>query len=472
MEQATGKQEAEEKYESVSSDLLGQLDRLLFGANPQPLDVKRWREQGFNFCAKKDIQFGLKQIYGGPCGILAPVQAFLLKNLLFSSPLDPNKLTNVSQEEVMTCLFRSLASIINHAHSDEGGLTVIMGDTLDKLTKVRLNSEEEVYNYLQQHVACLRSNIGVLLFVYSVLLSRGVDQIKSDMDDPDNCLVGRFGHCSQDLVNLMLIGRAVTNVFDGIKSLGGDADNSGFLMKGIGNRSTVGFLTLLEFLRYSKVGDNYKSPEFPVWVIGSSSHYTVLFALNPTVGQMTAEDKVLSRAKAAFLELDPEENGFIPIDFVQRLTQVLDIHAPLHELKTSLDPENMGICLWLNFKHLILKNLQDASKPVSWACGACTFLNNNARTTCEMCGSARPAPAPTTAVTTTKPPAPKSFELYHFNGLDGHGKTTAQCSRVSVRIMDEDAVSPPSRAQGLREVVRTRWPSAIVEYDPGPEPKI
>jgi hypothetical protein len=58
---------------------------LLFGSDGQcsDLDVQRWHAQGFAFADTSDCTFGLTQAYGGPCGVLAPVQAFVLKELLF-----------------------------------------------------------------------------------------------------------------------------------------------------------------------------------------------------------------------------------------------------------------------------------------------------------------------------------------------------------------------------------------------------
>ena len=49
---------------------------------------------------------------------------------------------------------------------------------------------------------------GVLLFVLSLALSRGVARLKSEMDDTDSRLTSQFGHCSQELLNLLLTGQA------------------------------------------------------------------------------------------------------------------------------------------------------------------------------------------------------------------------------------------------------------------------
>jgi hypothetical protein len=49
---------------------------------------------------------------------------------------------------------------------------------------------------------------GVLLFVMSLALSRGIPTIQSDMDDATAHLTSNFGHCSQELINLLLTGQA------------------------------------------------------------------------------------------------------------------------------------------------------------------------------------------------------------------------------------------------------------------------
>lgn len=47
---------------------------------------------------------------------------------------------------------------------------------------------------------------------------------------------------------------------------------------GVPRRGLVGFLTLQEAYGYYEVGDYYKSPQVPVWVVYSESHYSVLFS--------------------------------------------------------------------------------------------------------------------------------------------------------------------------------------------------
>jgi len=73
----------------------------------------------------------------------------------------------------------------------------------------------------------------------------------------------------------MLVGHARSNVHDGEKDLG---DN--YILKGIDTRSDVGFLTYFEYFGYFQVGENLKTPQVPIWIVCSESHYTVLFSVD------------------------------------------------------------------------------------------------------------------------------------------------------------------------------------------------
>lgn len=86
-------------------------------------------------------------------------------------------------------------------------------------------------------------------------------------------------------MNLLLIGEAVSNVFDGNlkmdeSSTDSSPSSSSLMLKGVSHQSDIGYLTQLEALRYCQVGSYLKFPLYPIWVIGSSSHFTVLFSLN------------------------------------------------------------------------------------------------------------------------------------------------------------------------------------------------
>ena len=142
---------------------------------------------------------------------------------------------------------------------------------------------------------CARKGWGLLLLVYSALLSRSCQGVGSDMDNEVR-LVDSLGYCSMELVNLLLTGAAVSNVFDGCQSFGDTAADTPaaaagaeggqqLVIKGVQQRGRVGLLTLFEWYRYVEVGQSLKCPRLPVWVVCSESHFSVL-ALSLTGARM------------------------------------------------------------------------------------------------------------------------------------------------------------------------------------------
>lgn len=61
---------------------------------------------------------------------------------------------------------------------------------------------------LLSNLHILGGSRGVLSFVLSALLSRGLDIVASDMDNEYEPMVARFGHTAQELVNLLITGAA------------------------------------------------------------------------------------------------------------------------------------------------------------------------------------------------------------------------------------------------------------------------
>ena len=116
---------------------------------------------------------------------------------------------------------------------------------------------------------------GVACLVYSVILSKGIEETQNDFDMEGCALINEHGYASQELINIMLVGRACSNVHDGDKDLG-----DGMVLKGIPSKSEIGFLTFFEHFGYFEVGDNMKRPLLPIWIVCSESHYSILFSTN------------------------------------------------------------------------------------------------------------------------------------------------------------------------------------------------
>ena len=93
------------------------------------------------------------------------------------------------------------------------------------------------------------------MLLYSAILSRGIENTRKDMDEPTSQLIGMHSYCTQDMVNLLLTGRAVSNVHDGDIRLGDDIDGGtdSKVLKGLAKQGTIGYLSLFEHYDSIKV---------------------------------------------------------------------------------------------------------------------------------------------------------------------------------------------------------------------------
>lgn len=279
--------------------------------------------------------------------------------------------------------------------------------------------------------AWLAGPYGVLSFVCSVLLSRTPATVREDMDDPCNPLIGRFGHCSQELVNLMLIGEATSNVFDGTRWLGDDP-STGFLVKGVdGDRigvPPVGFLSELEPMRYICVGGLYKHPEFPIWVLGSPTHYTLIFSTRLLDSQLSEEARMEQRAKKAFTENSFDEGGLAMGENLGKMLEALGIGTDrLSQARNELVHED--IILWHDFR--------------SWVCRQ--FGLGDGPTRNEA--------------------ASNKFNLFLYDGQDPPGPSLRS---ISVEITDIDPTLAGGGSEGdmFAAMLHTRWPNAVIQVKP------
>lgn len=269
-----------------------QLFNLLFGKVPDPDDVKRWKSQGWRFSS--EFPFVIDQQQGGPCGILAPVQAFLLKKMIFDDndnletveklrSVDPSRIKDSLQSVLLLLLKRAVPG--NNA----------------PVNLVKINDHGKFVNESLIDLEYFTA----LDFTASLVSSRGIHQTKQDMDDPETPLIGTFGHCSQELLNLVLFGKASSNVFDGEQTLG---DNV-MTLRGVPLESSieVGLLSELEVLRYVTVGSKLKNPNFPLWIIGSPSHYTLLFSFDISCSSRSPSETRKDKIRSKFNEFSMDD---------------------------------------------------------------------------------------------------------------------------------------------------------------------
>ncbi|XP_023222960.1 probable ubiquitin carboxyl-terminal hydrolase MINDY-4 [Centruroides sculpturatus] len=210
-----------------------ELKKLLFG-NTSAKFGPEWRGQAFIFNEFESVCYGLVQNKGGPCGILAAVQSHILLELLFHNYQDfcVNGCLRPTTRACKTSLIRTLSKILWKA-----GLK-------------------------QQAIVALPSGRQVIDVTTSLAAKLQYDGLTEQY---------------QEMVNLMVIGEAVSNVFDNNLELNtGGTEKT--ILHGIHSVSDIGLLSLFEHYNSCEVGKNLKNPNFPVWIVLSESHFSVLFA--------------------------------------------------------------------------------------------------------------------------------------------------------------------------------------------------
>ena len=119
--------------------------------------------------------------------------------------------------------------------------------------------------------------------------------------------------------------------------------------KGIQSRPAIGYLSQLEAMRYLEVGGYYKTPRFPIWVVGSASHFTVMFGDASCLNE-SQSDILLERCRRAFKAIEGgEENGFIATHHLGKFLKSLDLEYPDHNIQTfaaTIEVHGAGIILW------------------------------------------------------------------------------------------------------------------------------
>uniref|UniRef100_A0A8C7Q038 Ubiquitin carboxyl-terminal hydrolase MINDY n=1 Tax=Oncorhynchus mykiss TaxID=8022 RepID=A0A8C7Q038_ONCMY len=383
---------------------------------------RRWT-QGMVFSETEHT--ALEQFEGGPCAVIAPVQKPSLY-LLF-----------LVEEEQKAALCSTLAEILEQACSTSSTTSYCLvtwakgqcphttthtsltgGPETSQTQQDQQPSEKRIVkslSELREEVVSLyeswKGRCGVLLFLYSVILTKRIENIRNEIEDTTEPLIDPvYGHGSQSLVNLLVTGHAVSNVWDG------DRECSGMKLHGIHNQAAVGFLTLMESLRYCKVGAFLKSPKFPIWILGSETHLSVFFAKEMC---LVAPESPSEQARRVFQTFDPEDNGFIPDCLLEEVMKALDLVSEpeyyVSLMKSKLDPEGLGIVLLAPF---LLEFFPDQDTGI-----------------------------------------PDSFPVYHYNGLkqSNHNERVEYVQGSALVLGFEDPMVRTDDTP-VKRCLQTKWP--------------
>ncbi|KAL5779149.1 hypothetical protein ACOSQ2_009886 [Xanthoceras sorbifolium] len=507
----------ESKEANLGLEEAKQLFSMMFGSEVSKGILAQWSNQGIRFSSDPETSMGLVQHEGGPCGVLATIQAFVLKYLLFfpdelgkvgsntpqnlgSRSLSRNQhvatdnLASLTEDAKERALVNSMCEILflcgsnkraviatltileNVEESEDSrkdevftkaleGLSIESGLDLQKILRVdTYTSQASALQRLKTMIPVFQSHMGAMLFLISALLSRGLDSVQADRDDPSFPLVtAPFGHASQEIVNLLLCGQAVPNVFDGRMDLGG-----GMFLKGIATSVEVGFLTLLESLNFCKVGQHLKCPKWPIWVVGSESHYTVLFALDTTVQDENELEERESQIRKAFdIQDQSGGGGFISVEGFHQVLRETNIRLP-HEKLDHLC--GTGFIVWSELWQIILDldkslgGLKDSTGLMGKKVFDLYHFNGIAKSDLNgsqaSSGGETPVQRPRlTKLRVSVPPrwTPEEF-LADVAATSGSGGDGSGGNEIEVAKPE-----PPQHAP-LVDCIRTRWPRAVCNW--------
>lgn len=409
---------------------LARARRLLWGPVVKADVFRRWA-QGFTFSAHEPS--ALEQQEGGPCAALAPVQAALLRILLAETP--GHNLRDLTPEKCDSLLVRAVCAVLAQcsparydvavARQTEGTVEESMDpvENFHRHLEVHsFSSISEVEAFYSRNIRVLKDKYGVLLLLYSVILSKGVSVVETELAELSDPLIhSTYGYGSQGLINLMLTGRAVAHVWDHEQVVGG------LQLKGIDRQNDIGFLTIMEHMQYCTVGSFYKNPKHPVWVLASETHLTVLFSFER---RLAAPETAGESAERIFRSFDPEGNNFIPAEALQDVLCAADLVSEpeyVDLMRRKLDSENLGIILLSTFMEEFFPGMERG--------------------------------------------APDTFSLLHYNGL----ARSNHDGRVQYRSGRAALLECPLRAassDAMLTCLQTKWPSIDVLWSAGTPPSL
>ena len=234
-----------------------------------------WAKQTIEFCKTDASSIGILQQRNGPCGILSALQAYVIIELLERAKLagHPSFDINTTPSDDVLCeaLCRTLRASIKHLPV---GSPVIISNWTDP-SKTTITSTEVEAKHAKDAVAAqldaFTAEGGVVLLLYSCLLSRGVDQTKkdiaADVGEPP-LILPPFHICTSELMGLLCNGRAGGNTSAYCVSTGAKQDWE----------TDVGLLSAQEKEQGVPVADSLKAPPYPVWILHGGDHFTVLFS--------------------------------------------------------------------------------------------------------------------------------------------------------------------------------------------------
>jgi len=317
MQAKNGEKIEPEEGEAITEDLACDLKNICWGGSDKPLKAT-WTKQGLVFHPEQKLfAYGLKMPTNEVKNFLICIQAYLLKQLLFGEdPSDGKKKSNArkynknKKEEKLTeaaiekklqpkqraqkeMIIEGVLDVIFKAAGGENGIFCIPGDKncfeptqrylsdtiTEKLHLFTCKDKDNMRPVIQQFYDVLvkEAGVGTLILLYSIILSKGFDKIKDELQDKvDIPLVDLdMAVCADGLLNLVITGQATPYVHNSWAFVNGDAERKGFV-----GRSEFGMLLSKENPLFKLLGVYMKTPILPIWLTKCEGQMGLIFNPN------------------------------------------------------------------------------------------------------------------------------------------------------------------------------------------------
>ncbi|CAF1355876.1 unnamed protein product [Adineta steineri] len=434
-----------------------ELINIVWGSDIENSIFERW-SQPFQFSI--DEASALIQHEGGPCSVLTTVEAHLLNELIFCNRCNINW-RQASSDEIDLHFLNALVSILQLLSSSNKQIYLANYSNEKKTLNIKQFHDEIKFSLCQSNIDLKqqifsrlhmwKNTYGVLLFLYSCLMTKTIDLLKKEIDDETSLpLIDiAHGHGSQCLTNLLITGFATPHCFDG------DKDISGLKLYGIHQQASIGFLSSLEMYRLMEVGWFLKNPKSPIWILGSETHLTVIFSREQALVEQDT-DTPRKKALKIFNKYDTEKNGFISNSLLDEvITEIIQLSIltttipTINQLKQRMDPDSLQIIT----EQAFLDELFPQDK----------YQNSTNEQFSPLNG--------------------KPFVLYHYNGLPRSNKDKkVRYASAEATISDYgygndtpvSAVAPvqPGTYLPITGVLRTKWPTIELKWDDDAKPSL
>jgi ubiquitin carboxyl-terminal hydrolase MINDY-3/4 len=201
-----------------------------------------------------------------------------------------------------------------------------------------------------------------------------------------------------------------------------DQEIGGMKLKGISHQSDIGFITLMEPLRYCTVGSFYKNPKYPIWVLGSETHLTVLFSNEKS---LVSPETAAEHARRIFSQYDTENTGFITSAVLQDILSALGLESDsgyVEIMRGKLDPDNTSIILLSDFMY--------------------EFFPDDRKST------------------------PDTFDLFHYNGIPNSNENhMVRYSCGKAILLESHTTDMYCQSNSMLTCLQTKWPNIEVNWN-------